>query len=571
MSCDGADRPTGVHSRAGALARLLRNERRLLFLIALVAAARVFFLSAAFPLFNNVDEYSHFDAVCKYSRGELPHPDRLHHDTSTSSLIIWLASPEYIFRPSKLAGGVYPHPLWSVPPEAARARLAVGVRRLIGTKNHELAQPPVYYALAGAWYRLGEALGLGCGNLVFSVRWLNALLMAGLVWAAHRLACATGRRDSLTRIGVPLLVAVFPQDAFYAISNDALSPLLTALALVWILRVHAEPPRTSVSVVAGGLAALAVLTKYTNCVVLIPAVALTGMHLWRSGFRPRGWLRSNVLFWLAASAPILAWGVRNAVLFGDLTARRLIFEAMGWRPKPLGALFDHPLFSFPGLLHFLDGLCRDFWRGRFMWHGEFMSHPWADAVYVTTSGIFLAAATFVVALGLVRWLRDRRPDLSAESRVQTGAWLTVAGGMAVLAFFSIWIETGELSVPPRRDPYFTMGRLISGCIVPFALLYVCGLRSVTSWISERARAPARAGILGLVLAAIVISEAWLSAPPARSEYNWFRLERVEYGPCAATPPWRTETSAAGSGGAKPASARDAGLARSRDARKWRAR
>jgi len=127
-------------------------------LIALVGAARVLLLSSAFPLFNNVDEYSHFDAVYQYSRGRLPHPDRLHHDASASGLIIWLGSPEYVVRPSRFPDGIYPAPSWSVSPEAARAREKEGVRRLTGVKNHELAQPPVYYGLVASWYRAGEAL-----------------------------------------------------------------------------------------------------------------------------------------------------------------------------------------------------------------------------------------------------------------------------------------------------------------------------------------------------------------------------------------------------------------------------
>jgi hypothetical protein len=191
----------------------------------------------------------------------------------------------------------------------------------------------------------------------------------------------------------------------------------------------------------------------------------------------------------------MAWGVRNAALFGDPTARRLIFESLGWQPKTLGALLDHPLFSSPGLLHFLDGLCRDFWRDRFMWNGEFMAHPWADAVYVATSGVFLAAATVAIARECARWLGNRRSSLPAQPSVDLGAWFTVAGGVALLAFFSIWIETGERSVPPRDDPFFTMGRLISGpspcstCAVsgpsrrgfPKASVHSCALGSSGWW------------------------------------------------------------------------------------------
>lgn len=538
MSRIGAEPPAGTKPRARPLAGLLGNERRVLWVIALVGAARVLLFSSAFPLFNNVDEYSHYDAVYQLSRGRLPHPDRLHHDGTASARIIWLGSPEYVVRPSRFPDAIYPSPSWSVSPEAAKVRETEGVRRLIGVKNHELAQPPVYYALAAGWYRAGEALGLACGHLVFSIRWLNALFMAGLVWAAHRLACATGRRDRLTRIGVPLLVALFPQDAFYSISNDALSPLLTGLALLAILRMHAEHARSSVSVVAGLLAASAILTKYTNCVVLIPALALTGMDLWRPELRPRGWLRHGVLFWLSALAPIVAWSARNAALFGDPTGMRVILESQGYRPKPLGALLDHPLFSASGLLHFLEALCADFWRGRFMWHGEFMAHAWADAVYVATTGVFLTAATVAIARGVFRWHRTREREAASELRTDAAAWLTVTGAVALLGLLSLQFQFPErLPVPSRDDPFFTNARLISGFVLPFVLLYVRGLGACTSWISERARAFAGVGLFGLVVATIAISEVWLSEPPARSEYNWFHLVGAEQGRCAATSRW----------------------------------
>ena len=219
---------------------------------------------------------------------------------------------------------------------------------------------------------------------------------------------------------------------------------------------------------------------------------------------------------------------------------RLILERQEYRPKPIGALLDHPLFSPPGLVHFLDALCRDFWRGRFTWNGEFMAQPWVDAVYVATSGVFLVAATVAILRGFSRWHRSRQRGLPAELRVDLGAWLTVAGAVALLALLSFRFDFPErLAIPSRDDPYFTNARLISGCIVPFALLFAPGLQTVTAWISQRTRAAVRAGLFGLVVATIVISEVWLSVGPARSEYNWFHLESVEYGPCAATPPWRT--------------------------------
>jgi hypothetical protein len=237
--------------------------------------------------------------------------------------------------------------------------------------------------------------------------------------------------------------------------------------------------------------------------------------------------------------------VRNAALFGDPTAMRLILKSQGYLPKPIAAFLDHPLFSFAGLLHFLDGLCRNFWRGMFTWNGELMAHPWADAVYVATSAAFLVAATLAIARGISRWHRSRQRDLPAELRTDLAAWLTVVGAVALLALLSLrFVFPERLAIPSRDDPYFTNARLISGFTVPFALLYVRGLGAVARWIPRRAGGCIRASLLGLVVATMLISEAWLSAPAVRSEYNWFHLKSAAHGPCAATPPSRTGTSGA---------------------------
>jgi hypothetical protein len=54
------------------MAQFESNERKVVLLLALLAAVHVFIFSAAFPFFNNVDEQIHFDLTVKYSQTHVP-------------------------------------------------------------------------------------------------------------------------------------------------------------------------------------------------------------------------------------------------------------------------------------------------------------------------------------------------------------------------------------------------------------------------------------------------------------------------------------------------------------------
>src|SRR2546425_11816753 len=88
-------------------------------------------------------------------------------------------------------------------------------------------EPPVYYAVAGAWYRLGGTLGLTGGQRFYWTRFLNALLAAGLVAIAALFARAFCPANRALSLPVPLLVAAFSHATFYVSTNDApLAPRL---------------------------------------------------------------------------------------------------------------------------------------------------------------------------------------------------------------------------------------------------------------------------------------------------------------------------------------------------------
>jgi hypothetical protein len=97
----------------------------------------------------------------------------------------------------------------------------------------------------------------------------------------------------------------------------------------------------------------------------------------------------------------------------------------------------------------------------------------------------------------------------------------VATGLLVL--LSLAFVFDATTNPSASRPYFLQGRLISGVLLPFLLLYVRGLEVATARLPARtARALGGAAIVALALA-VSISEVVLAWPVFGSQYNAFHL------------------------------------------------
>src|SRR6266545_8226577 len=198
-----------------------RTESVLIAFFCVVAAVRVFVFSAAFPFFSNIDEDLHFDLITQYSEGHLPCAfDPLKEETL--NWIVPYASPEFLFTADQFPGAKFPPPLWkqsgpSVEPEIAATRAAWS-----SEINFQSSQPPLYYALASAWWWIGKHFGLAGLQSLYWIRFLNVPLVAMMVWLGYVSArtIAPGRMDLC--VGVPLLLAFIPQNVFYAMNNDVL-------------------------------------------------------------------------------------------------------------------------------------------------------------------------------------------------------------------------------------------------------------------------------------------------------------------------------------------------------------
>ena len=477
--------------------------------LAAIAGLRVLFFALAFPFFSNVDEHRHVDMALKYERGYVPGRGDDAYEAQTLRLVGILGSPEYHRDP--LRTDPVPPPVWHAGAELADRRLASARASLGSHHNLEANQSPAYYALAGAWLRLGRALGLDGGRLLYWLRALAAPATAALVLATHRGLRGVYARSRFVRLGAPALVAFLPQDCVYYATGDSLSPLLGGLAFLGIVDLALRASPGWVRGAATGLvSAAAILTKLPNALLAGVALFCT-LAAVRATPRPRrgAWLS----FWAGLALPVGAWLLRNQLLLGDPTGDALKIETLGWGLRPLAEWPLHPLLGFRGLTAFLAELARTFWRGELAWLRVPLAHASADALYVGVSAVGLTLA----AVGL----RGARPR--TERLAEGAAWAALAAALAILVGLSLRFSYGPGTNPSLERPWFANGRLVAGALVPFALLFVRGLEQAGALLPVRWRERAAWTALGGVCAAASLSEAILSAPVVASAYNAFHL------------------------------------------------
>lgn len=506
-----------------SLFHLRFNERYFVLMLCCLAALRVFIYSAAFPFFNNVDEGAHFDLVLKYSHGLVPHKLEL-ASAEMPSYVTLYGSLEYNLRPPEPSESAKSssanqnlNSIYSRPPspEALKIKAALWGEGP-GFLNYESSQPPLYYAVAAIWMRLGRLLGLTGGSVLYWIRFLNVLISAALVWAGFVAARLIFPEDRFMRLGVPLLLTVLPQDIYYSIQNDVLSPLFFGTAFIGlVLWSRADVPSAKLGVCTGLSLACAYLTKVSNLpLIVVAAVALLiqAWRLWRTG-KLRSSAPALLLLLLFAGLPIIGLSAWNLYHFGDLTGSRPKIKLLGWTQKPISHWLTHPIFTLHGFSYFWSELMARFWRGEFVWGTKKLAFPAADTFYWLSSIILLGAAM----IGLY-------PKFSVVSKPQRDAlWLALGSFLAsvgYLALLSIVFDFGDCVYPSRSLPYFTSGRLLTGALIPFFLVYLYGLKWIARQLKEER-------LLWWILAAmmLVMAGSQIAADRAvfASQWNWFHM------------------------------------------------
>ena len=492
-----------------------KGERAAVWLLCLLAAVHVFVFSAAFPFFSVVDEQVHFDLAVRYSSGELPRSLTPPVEEALPFIAVF-GTPEFLSPPASKPGGKIAPPPWKQPAEAVRDQLLAkeaGYREIF--KNHEAASPPLYYAVAGAWWRLGKLVGLDGGQLLYWLRFLNVPLIALLVWIGWLAGRLIFPENTFVRLTVPALIAFLPQTAFYAIDNDILSPLTFGAALVWLLKFwDVENPSPRLAAATGFALAAAFLTKTSN----LPLLAVAGIFLGLKVFSlaRNGNLRASIfpllILFFTAGLPMAAWMAWCKIHFGDFTGSNLKIQFLGWTRQPFAEWLRHPIFSPDGFWFFLKRNLATFWQGEQLWQRQPLAIPAVDSAYVVLT---LGALAFMLAALL------RRPSpLTTQQRA--AAWFGFACVAAMFGFFallSVRFDFQDCFYPSRAHPFFVSGRLMLGMLIPFLILFAGGLDRLMNKFENRTKF----FILLALLAFMLASEITIDWPIFPNAYNWFHL------------------------------------------------
>jgi hypothetical protein len=342
--------------------------------------------------------------------------------------------------------------LWKFPPNMSIEEL-----------QYESYQPPLYYVLAAAAYRVMLPLGV---PMPLGLRAFSLLLGLGAIYIGYKSVMAIFPNDPLPALGTAAFAATLPMHLALtaAVNNDVLARLVLNLA-IWRL-VTMSQGRWTVrrSFEVGALMGLGLLSGFSA--YIIPGVAIValvwddlrtrreqkGLFLWRTlGY---GGIMLGTALMIA-----LPWLLRNVQVYGrgdlfgigrhnQVTAALI---AIDQRPDPqtwLTWLHDMVVVTF-----------RSFW-GEFGW----MSVPLSPGLYGA-----LALASSLVVIHLEFYMSDmvRGRVHLAPHAMRALALLVIWGMLTVASYF--WLNT--------RVPQF-QGRYLFPALVVWGLGWTLGLRKL---------------------------------------------------------------------------------------------
>ncbi len=337
--------------------------------------------------------------------------------------------------------------------------------------RYEYHQPPLYYFVAAAIYRIATPLGFEIQFL--ALRLLSVLLGAMFLVVAYSTVREIFPENPFLALTATAVIATVPMfiAVSAAINNDTLSDLILAL-VIWlgVREIRAGLSRRQV-LVLGLLVALALLTKttiYVPVMLSVPVAFIVRGRKW-------GWnsfvQRLGAVYGLGL---VLSswWFIRNALTYGGL-------DLFGWNRHDsivVGQPTTAQWIADQGLARtvqdFFTVSFRSFWA-QFGWMGVLI-----DSRLYALLGIVSAA----VALGFVLWLWRIARNRALLASFQRWALLLLLLVLLVVAMAHVSYNVKFVQ---------HQGRYLFPALVPIGLAFALG---ISEWSLLAAHLIARLGL-----------------------------------------------------------------------------
>jgi hypothetical protein len=489
---------------------LCKHEQKIIIIICALAAIRLFIFCAAFPFPNSTDEAAHLDTIYKYSRGYQPGKELPNYDFEPTAIMVLYRSPEFLTI--RNISERY-SPTWCFPKEVIDNAYEQAIRDETNTQNVEAFSPPVYYAIAAIWYKVGKFFSIQGLYFLYWIRFFNLIPYVVLIFLAYSFTKKFYPENSFLHIGVPLMVAFMPQDVLYGINREVISPTFATLSLYMNLSIYRENSKGYAYYALSGLVtALTFLTDISNFVFVALLIIIIFLKLreTQSSDEFKTVSTKGSLMFVTMMLPILVWLLRNYLVVGDLTASNPKSEYLGWTIKPFSQMLDHPIFTVEGIVYFFSVLIKSFWRGEYYWYLEVMTVKGVDMLYALSSYMFLAIFTINLF-----FFMERRTERWVINLI---CLILFATSVLFLFVISLPFDFGNCFYPSRVYPYFVSGRIIYGTVVPFLIIYLSGLQMVILKICKNLNPLL---IVTLLCTIMTVSEVYISNEVFKSKFNLF--------------------------------------------------
>jgi 4-amino-4-deoxy-L-arabinose transferase-like glycosyltransferase len=325
--------------------------------------------------------------------------------------------------------------------------------------RYEYHQPPLYYLLAAAIYRIATPLGFEIQFL--ALRLLSVALGAMLLVVVYSIVREVFPDGLFVPLAATAFVATLPMHIAMsaAINNDTLAELILALVLwLGVREIRIGLSRRQAAAL-GLLVALALLTKTT---IYAPVMVSTLVALVAKA-RDLGWNASIRRMGMVYGLGLLLsswWFARNALVYGGL-------DIFGWQhhdsivvgqPTTAQWIADYGLART--IKDFLMVSFRSFWA-QFGWMGVLID----SRLY-----LLLAVVSVAVALGFVLWLWRMAHNTAQLARFQRWSLL-------LLLIVFVVVATAHVSYNLKFVQH--QGRYLFPALVPIGLAFALGL---SEWV-----------------------------------------------------------------------------------------